>query len=108
MTAGSVEAVRAAAYEIPTDTDVESDGTLEWSSTVLVLVHVDAGGATGLGYTYAHPAAVPVIEDKLAPAIRGGDVAATRALWTAMRRTCRNLGTTGLVAMAISAVDVAL
>ena len=99
--------VRAAAYEIPTDAP-ESDGTLEWDSTVLVVVEVDAGGRTGLGYTYAHQAAVPIVTGKLAGIVNGRDALDVRAAWTAMVHEVRNIGATGLVAMAISAVDAAL
>ena len=51
--------VEAAAYEIPTDgpDGRETDGTLAWDSTTIVVVHAGAGGETGLGYTYAHAAA---------------------------------------------------
>jgi L-alanine-DL-glutamate epimerase-like enolase superfamily enzyme len=102
-----IDDVRAAAYEIPTDAP-ESDGTLEWDSTVLVTVEVDAGGRTGLGYTYAHPSAVALVTDKLAGIVRGRDAFDVRACWAAMVHEVRNLGATGLVAMAISAVDSAL
>ncbi|MEA2744317.1 MAG: hypothetical protein QOG25_2688, partial [Acetobacteraceae bacterium] len=37
---------------VPTD-GPEADGTLAWDSTVIVVVNVEAGGITGLGYTYA-------------------------------------------------------
>ncbi len=107
-----IDNVRARAYEIPNDAPgpdhVESDGTLEWTSTVLVVVEVDAGGRTGLGYTYAHQSLVPLIEGKLASAVRGRDAMAVRQCWDAMLRQVRNLGTTGLAAMAVSAVDSAL
>jgi L-alanine-DL-glutamate epimerase-like enolase superfamily enzyme len=99
--------VRAAAYEIPTDAP-ESDGTLEWKSTVLVVVEVDAGGRTGVGYTYAHAAAATTVTGKLADIVRGKDALQVRAAWLAMVHEVRNLGTTGVVAMAISAVDSAL
>jgi L-alanine-DL-glutamate epimerase-like enolase superfamily enzyme len=102
-----VTAVRAAAYEIPTDAP-ESDGTLEWDSTVLVVCEVDAGEQTGLGYTYAHQAAVPLITGKLAGVVAGRDVHDVRSAWTAMVHEVRNLGATGLTAMAISAVDAAM
>jgi hypothetical protein len=44
--------VHAAAFRVPTDGS-EADGTLAWDSTVIVVVNVEAGGITGLGYTYA-------------------------------------------------------
>ena len=37
-------------YTIPTDRP-ESDGTLEWDSTTIVVVEAHADGCTGLGYT---------------------------------------------------------
>jgi hypothetical protein len=43
--------VTTSAYEIPTD-GPETDGTLAWDSTTIVVVEVEAGGETGLGYTY--------------------------------------------------------
>ena len=52
-----IEAIEATASQIPTATDEESDGTLVCDSTSIVVVEVDAGGKTGLGYTYDHPAA---------------------------------------------------
>ena len=45
-------------YTIPTD-GPESDGTLEWTSTTIVIVELAAGGEAGLGYTYANKAAQP-------------------------------------------------
>jgi hypothetical protein len=39
--------------EIPTDLP-ESDGTLEWNQTTIVIVELSAGGHRGLGYTYGH------------------------------------------------------
>ncbi|MGH9456534.1 MAG: enolase C-terminal domain-like protein, partial [Thermoanaerobaculia bacterium] len=47
----SIEMVEASACTIPTDAP-ESDGTLEWSSTTIVLVECSAGGERGLGYSY--------------------------------------------------------
>jgi len=102
-----IGAVRAAAYDVPTDRP-ESDGTLAWKSTVLVVVEVDAGGKTGLGYTYAHQAVVPLVEGKLADVVTGRCALDVRAAWQAMVHEVRNLGATGVTAMAISAVDAAL
>jgi L-alanine-DL-glutamate epimerase-like enolase superfamily enzyme len=102
-----VVAVRAAAYDVPTDRP-ESDGTLTWNSTVLVVVEADAGGRTGLGYTYAHQAVVPLVEGKLAAIVTGGSALDVRSAWQSMVQDVRNLGATGVAAMAISAVDAAL
>ena len=102
-----IESVEAAAYEIPTDAP-ESDGTLAWDSTTLVLVEARAGGQTGIGYTYAGPAAATVAGGKLAGAVRGTDALTPPARWAEMQHVVRNLGKPGIVAEAISAVDIAL
>lgn len=105
--AEKISAVRAAAYDVPTD-QPESDGTLEWSSTVLVVVQAEAGGRTGVGYTYAHKCVVPLVSSLLADTVAGNDVDDVRASWLSMVQAVRNLGATGLAAMAVSAVDNAL
>lgn len=102
-----VEDVRVAAYEFPTDAP-ESDGTLAWDSTGMVLVELSAGGKTGLGYTYGHPACATLIEGKLAGVVAGRNAMATRECWLAMVESIRNLGRPGIGSMAIAAVDVAL
>ena len=56
----AVSRVDAAAFVIPTD-GPESDGTIEWSSTTMVVVRVEAGGVTGIGYTYGHESAATLI-----------------------------------------------
>jgi L-alanine-DL-glutamate epimerase-like enolase superfamily enzyme len=68
-----VEEVHASAYEIPTATDKESDGTLEWNSTTLVLVELRCGEYTGLGYTYCDTSAAAVINSKLADIVKLAD-----------------------------------
>jgi len=103
----AIERLTVSAYEIPTD-EPESDGTLEWDSTTLVLVEVSAGGETGLGFTYSDVSAARLIESKLADTVRGCDAMSPQAAWAAMQNAVRNLGQQALSAMAISAVDVAL
>ena len=105
--AAPIEKVSARAYRIPTE-QPESDGTLEWTSTTLVVAHVSAGGRRGLGYSYAHSAAAHLVEDKLADQLRGRDAFATTDCWDAMVAAVRNIGAPGLCSMAISAVDSAL
>lgn len=48
----TIRTLRVAAYRIPTDAP-EADGTFQWNATTLVVVQIEAGGETGLGYTYA-------------------------------------------------------
>jgi L-alanine-DL-glutamate epimerase-like enolase superfamily enzyme len=102
-----VRDVRVAAYTIPTD-QPEADGTLEWDSTTLVLVEVEAGAVTGIGYTYADTATATLIRDRLAQLIVGRDAFDNMALWRAMVRSIRNLGRPGIASMAIAGVDNAL
>jgi L-alanine-DL-glutamate epimerase-like enolase superfamily enzyme len=102
-----IDVVRTATFVIPTDAP-ESDGTLEWNRTTLVVVEIDAGGATGLGYTYADRATAAVVRDVLAEAVAGVDIFAIATAASRMLERIRNLGRPGIAAMAISAVDVAL
>ena len=103
-----VDRVEVFARTIPTD-EPESDGTLEWDSTTIVVVQAHANGAVGLGYTYTHDAAARLIEDKLAPAARGVDVTGDlSSAWHEMGDLLRNVGRPGMGFMALSAVDIAL
>lgn len=97
----------SAAYIIPT-TAPESDGTLEWNSTTLVVVHAEAGDERGFGYTYAHRACVDIIHTVLSPVVVGLDALDVTRAWDAMRRTVRNQGLPGIAATSIAAVDTAL
>ncbi|NAS20803.1 hypothetical protein GT755_03785 [Herbidospora sp. NEAU-GS84] len=81
-----VDHVAARAYRVPTP-EPETDGTLGWDATTVVVVHVRAADVTGLGWTYADAACVPLVEGVLARAVTGRP---------------------GLVSCAISAVDIAL
>ncbi|WP_344617588.1 enolase C-terminal domain-like protein [Dactylosporangium salmoneum] len=102
-----VGGVRWAAYRIPTD-GPEADGTLEWDATTIVVVHVQAGGATGLGWTYAPAAAGHLIGEMLSPHVLGRSAWDVPAANAVMARAVRNAGRPGVAATAISAVDTAL
>jgi L-alanine-DL-glutamate epimerase-like enolase superfamily enzyme len=102
-----IERIGVDAFRIPTDAP-ESDGTLEWTSTTLVLVEATAGGATGIGYSYTGRAAATLIDDLLAGVVTGLDAMDTPACWQAMTDAIRNLGRAGIAATAIAAVDNAL
>ncbi len=103
----AIERISAEAYRIPTD-GPEADGTLAWDSTTLVLVHIEAGGARGIGYCYADSATATLIRDKLAALLIAHDALAINARWRDMVNAIRNLGRPGICSMAISAVDTAL
>lgn len=97
----------ASAFTIPTDFP-ESDGTIKWDSTTLVLVEIEGGGKQGLGYTYADATAADFINNTLKEIVLGADVMDIPAAYAAMLVAIRNVGTNGLAAMAVSAIDNAL
>ena len=102
-----IERLDVSSYCIPTDSH-ESDGTLAWDSTTLVLVTAHAGGCTGIGYTYGGPSVATVVSGKLGEVVTGHDALRPASAWASMQHAVRNLGKPGVVAMAISAVDIAL
>ena len=97
----------ATAYSIPTDAP-ESDGTLAWAETTIVVVEVEAGGQQGLGYTYTNRSAATLIRSMLADVVRGRSAMDVPGSWVAMCGAVRNVGRPGLASTAIAAVDAAL
>jgi L-alanine-DL-glutamate epimerase-like enolase superfamily enzyme len=102
-----VERIEVGAYRIPTDFP-ESDGTLEWDSTTLILVEIFAGDARGQGYTYADESTARLIYSTLSHVVLARTAMDVPECWAAMRSAIRNLGRPGIASMAIAAVDVAL
>ncbi len=102
-----VRRVDVSAYTVPTEYP-ESDGTLAWKATTLVLVEVSAAGHTGVGYTYADLATAILVKTTLAEVIQGRDVFSIPESWEVMRRAVRNMGKPGIASMAMAAVDSAL
>ncbi|AFM19931.1 enolase superfamily enzyme related to L-alanine-DL-glutamate epimerase [Mycolicibacterium chubuense NBB4] len=107
MPSPRIERLEVGVYRVPTE-GPEADGTLRWDATTVVVVHVHAAGVEGLGWTYSSPAAAAVITHHLRDVVVGRDAADLPGAFDAMNRACRNLGTRGLVAQAVSAVDIAL
>ena len=85
--------VGVSVFTIPTD-GPESDGTLEWTSTTIVIVETAAGGTAGLGYTYGHKATATLIADMLVPIVRDRDAMDVAGAWIAMTRAIRKMRTT--------------
>jgi L-alanine-DL-glutamate epimerase-like enolase superfamily enzyme len=102
-----LERLQVSALSIPTDSP-ESDGTLAWQRTVLVVVEAVSSGVTGLGYTYADLGTALVVRDTLGRVVTGKDVMAVESNYDGMMRAVRNLGRDGIAGMAVSAVDMAL
>jgi hypothetical protein len=80
-----ISRIEVSAYTIPTDFP-EADGTLDWTETTIVLVHAEAGGKRGLGYTYADHATATLIRNTLAETVRGADAMAPTGIWRASFR----------------------
>jgi L-alanine-DL-glutamate epimerase-like enolase superfamily enzyme len=102
-----VERIDVSAYTIPTETP-ESDGTLEWDATTLVLVEVRGGGHAGVGFSYAAAATAQLIRDLLADVVTGRELMNVAGAWTKMVHAVRNVGRPGIASMGIAAVDTAL
>jgi L-alanine-DL-glutamate epimerase-like enolase superfamily enzyme len=102
-----VERVTARALRLPTEAP-ESDGTLCWDATTMIVVECLAQGVVGLGYSYAHAAAARLATDLLTPCVLGLRPDASAEASGRMARAVRNEGLGGVAAAAISAVDVAL
>ncbi len=97
----------ARAYTIGTDAP-EADGTFAWHKTTLVLVTLDAGEAQGMGYTYSHKVAAPLVRDLLENVVYHADPLDIQAIFSKLRYFQRNYGREGLAATALSAIDIAL
>jgi len=93
----AIERIEVSVFTVPTDLP-ESDGTLEWNSTTLVLVQARGGGHTGLGYTYSDRAAAALITRKLKQVVEKQDALSVAAPWRDMQIAVRNLGREGIAA----------
>lgn len=102
-----IKQVTVSAYQIPTDYP-ESDGTLEWDSTTMILVEIEAQEKKGIGYSYADASITDLINRVLKPLLTGQNPMNIAALWISMMKAIRNNGTSGLACMTVSAVDNAL
>lgn len=105
--ASTIRRVEASAFTVPNDC-AEADGTLAWDDTTIILVEVEAGGETGIGYSYGHPAIRDVIRHPLAGLLQGQEAFDITARHAGMVTALRNSGGPGICASAIAALDVAL
>jgi L-alanine-DL-glutamate epimerase-like enolase superfamily enzyme len=103
----TIENIGVSCYTIPTETP-ESDRTLSWTTTTLVLVEAQAGGEKGIGYSYADVATGKLVESLLSDVVKGTNAFDVPGAHQLMVRRIRNLGRPGITSMAISAVDNAL
>jgi L-alanine-DL-glutamate epimerase-like enolase superfamily enzyme len=103
----TVERLETCCFTIPTD-QAESDGTLEWVSTTILVVEAVGGGRRGLGWTYAPEAAESVVNELLAPRVVGQSLDDLGRLWLELGAAIRNAGRPGIAFCALSSVDLAL
>jgi L-alanine-DL-glutamate epimerase-like enolase superfamily enzyme len=94
-------------YTIPTDAP-EADGTFAWTSTTMVLVQLESGRVSALGYTYADKGTAAVAEILLKELVLGSDALRHAETLQKMLHQIRNLGETGIAMMAVSSIDNAL
>ena len=102
-----IKRLKVAAYKIPTDAP-EADGTLQWDSTTLVLVEIEAANKKGIGYTYANESAAFLIEKNLKDLVLQRNALDIARINDFLTQQIRNSGTCGISMMAISAIDNAL
>ena len=91
----AIDAVRVTACTIPTDLP-ESDGTIEWDKTTIVIVEVDSGSTTGIGYTYADVSTAKLIDTLLAHVVQGRDAMDVSGSGWRWRRQCVTSAGVGL------------
>jgi len=102
-----IDELGVSCFTIPTDAP-ESDGTIEWDSTTIVVVEARSGATTGTGWTYAPEAAASVVDGILAGVVRGRSTGELGAVWLDCGAALRNAGRPGIAWCALSAVDIAL
>jgi len=103
----NISSLDVSAYRVPT-AGPESDGTLEWDSTTMVLVSIKAGGKEGIGFTYADVSAAHFIISSLRDLVVGQHPMHIEKIFGEMHRQLRNNGNCGIAMMALSAIDIAL
>src|SRR5689334_21883299 len=97
-----VSRLDVSAYKIPTDAP-EADGTIQWNSTTLVLVEIEAANKKGIGYTYADESAAFLIEHELKYLVLGKNALDIQGITSLLTKQIRNSGTCGITMVAISA-----
>jgi L-alanine-DL-glutamate epimerase-like enolase superfamily enzyme len=94
-------------YRVPTP-NPEADGTLSWDATTVVVVELSAEGLTGTGWTYGAGACQALLEEQAPRVLHDADAMQVASCREAFVREARNLGRPGVVAGALSALDIAL
>lgn len=87
-----ITSLNVSVYTVPTDS-AESDGTLEWNNTTMILVELEAAGKS---------------DETLKPLVIDHNPFNIPEIFQAMEVAIRNEGSCGMAYMALSAVDNAL
>ena len=102
-----VDLLNVSVYTIPLEAS-QSDATLRWDRTDVVVVEATAGDVRGLGFTYGTDACAAFVRSVLEHVVVGLDPMDVARAWELMVRAIRNQGRPGVASMAIAAVDAAL
>ncbi|GAA0313027.1 mandelate racemase/muconate lactonizing enzyme family protein [Halarchaeum salinum] len=106
----TVDAVRTGHYRVPAE-DAHDDATQSFDALELVVVEVDVGDITGLGFTYTigegGAAVHGFVSETLSPLLIGGS-AAPRTARERLRAGTTFVGREGVSELAVAAVDIAL
>src|SRR5256885_8438217 len=90
LSAVPIQRIGVSAFTIPTSSP-ESDGTLEWDKTNIVIVQPSAGRRESIAYNYADEATAKLISSTLAKIVEKPDAMNVSRAWQAMVHGIRNL-----------------
>lgn len=107
-----IERVQTGYYRVPIGKVVSDAGHGVQDTVEVITCHIDAGGLTGMGYTYTighgGRAVRALIDGDLTPALLGEDAGAIEDLWQKLWRRVHWVGRGGVAAFGLAAVDIAL
>ncbi|MGZ3747906.1 MAG: hypothetical protein ACXWRE_11120 [Pseudobdellovibrionaceae bacterium] len=81
MNSFSISDFRLNVFTIPTQTKFESDGTLEWDSTTLIIVELKTSDQWGIGYTYGDKSIAIVVNSLIEKYVLGQEALNISLIW---------------------------
>jgi L-alanine-DL-glutamate epimerase-like enolase superfamily enzyme len=113
MTDMTIKALRTTMLRVPWPNDPWLKGHPFGDARNILALEVETkGGIVGLGYLFSFRPGLKTIaaaiEETIAPRVIGKDATAVEAIWYDLWRTTITYGRGGVVAMAMSALDIAL
>ncbi len=97
-----VRSLTVSAWRISTDRNPAAD-TVDWDAPTIIVVAVEAGGQSGLGYTGTGDSVVEIIQDALFHAEEGKDAFNSPVSFRAMQLVIRSLGRSRRATTAVDA-----